>query len=105
MSGDVRVAIFDGGVPKGHPLTTWVNPFELPGMMAAPDEYLLHGIGVSSAALFGSIDPKKPLPRPYSDIDHLRVIYGDPGQDPHELYEVLERIEGVLESRDYDLST
>lgn len=79
FSGDVRVAIFDGGVPKDHPFIAGVNPIELPGMTAAPEEYLSHGVGVSSAALFGNIDPKEALPCPYSYIDHYRVIDGDPG--------------------------
>ena len=62
----------------------------------------LHPVGVSSAALFSSIDPAKTLPRPYSYIDHYRVLDDDPSQDPHELYEVLERIDSVLKSRAYD---
>jgi len=102
VSSDVRVAIFDGGVPENHPLTSWVIPHELPGMTSATDEFLSHGVGVSSAALFGHIDPKEPLPRPYSYIDHYRVLDDVPGQDPHELYEVLERIEDVLGSQEYD---
>lgn len=32
ISNDVRVAIFDGGVPSGHPITQWVTPYELHGM-------------------------------------------------------------------------
>ena len=102
VSSDVRAAIFDGGVPENHPLTKWVVPHELPGMAKANDKFLSHGVSVSSAALFGHIDPRKPLPRPYSYIDHYRVLDDAPGQDPHELYEVLERIEGVLGSQEYD---
>ena len=102
ISSDVRVAIFDGGVPAEHPLTEWVIPHELPGMALATAEFQSHGVGVSSAALFGHIDPREPLPRPYSYIDHYRVLDDSPGQNPHELYEVLERIEGVLGSQDYD---
>lgn len=102
VSEDVRVAIFDGGVPANHPLTQWTVPHELPGMAPAQDEYLSHGVGVTSAALFGHIDTKVPLPRPYANIDHYRVLDEAPGQDPHELYEVLDRIEGVLSSQEYD---
>lgn len=102
VSEDVRVAIFDGGVPKNHVLTQWVSPLELPGMLPATDEFLSHGVGVTSAALFGHIDTKAPLPRPYANIDHYRVLDNAPGQDPHELYEVLDRIEGVLSSQEYD---
>lgn len=98
VSEDVRVAIFDGGVPNNHILTQWVSPLELPGMLPATAEFLSHGVGVTSAALFGHIDTKAPLPRPYANIDHYRVLDDAPGQDPHELYEVLDRIEGVLSS-------
>ena len=101
-SNDVRVAIFDGGIPADHPLTRWVTPFEFPGMRPAQKHYLEHGVGVSSAALFASIDPAKTLLRPYSFIDHYRVIDDDPSLDVHELYKVLERIESVLESQNYD---
>ena len=102
VSDEVRVAIFDGGVPDDHPLTQWVVPREAPGMKDATDEFLTHGVGVTSAALFGHIDPRAPLPRPYTFIDHHRVLDDAPGQDSHELYEVLDRIESVLSSREYD---
>lgn len=102
VSNDVRTAIFDGGVPEGHPLTEWVIPYELHGLAPATEEFLSHGVAVTSAALFGHIDPKLPIPRPYSFIDHYRVLDSVPGQDPHELYEVLERIESVLAQHEYD---
>lgn len=99
VSEGTRVAIFDGGVPEGHPITQWVTPFEIEGMLPASDDLYEHGVAVSSAALFGHIDPKKPLPRPFAAIDHYRVLDEAPDQDPHKLYEVLERIEGVLADR------
>lgn len=102
VSDDVRVAIFDGGVPEGHPITEWVTPFELEGMLPATDDLHEHGVAVTSAALFGHIDPKKPIPRPFTPIDHYRVLDEDPNQNLHELYEVLERIEGVLNHQEYD---
>ena len=102
VSDDVRVAIFDGGVPDDHLLTQWVVPREAQGMKPVTDELLFHGVGVTSAALFGHIDPRAPLPRPYTFIDHHRVLDDAPGQDPHELYEVLDRIESILSSHEYD---
>ena len=102
VSSDVRVAIFDGGVPENHPLTQWVITRESHGMKPATDELLSHGVGVTSAALFGHIDPRAPLPRPYTNIDHYRVIDDVPGNDQHELYEVLERIESILSRHEYD---
>ena len=96
------MAIFDGGVPANHPVTQWAIPHESPGTKPATDEFLSHGVGVTSAALFGHIDPSAPLPRPYSHIDHYRVIDNAPGQNQHDLYEVLERIESILSSHEYD---
>ena len=101
-STDVRTAIFDGGMPSNHPLALWVMPLEEGGMKPASDELLSHGVGVSSAALFGHIDRREPLPRPYTYIEHHRVLDDAPGQDPHELYEVLARIERILSNHEYD---
>lgn len=102
VSRETRVAIFDGGVPPGHPLTEWVTPYELPDMLPATQDLYEHGVAVTSAALFGHIDPKKPIPRPFAAIDHYRVLDEDPAQNLHELYEVLERIDGVLSGQHYD---
>ena len=102
VSDNLRVAIFDAGLPDSHPLTKWATPHEFPKMEAATDAFLSHGVAVTSAALFGHIDPKKPLQRPYSPIDHYRIVDTAPNQDLDELYEVLERIEEILESQEYD---
>lgn len=102
LGNSPSVAIFDGGVPAGHPITQWVTPFEFAGMPPATEELLEHGVGVSSAALFGHIDPRVPIPSPFNKIDHYRVIDNSPEQNPYELYEVLERIETVLSSKKYD---
>ena len=102
VSDNVRVAIIDGGMPEGHPLTQWVTLRESAGMNAAIGELLVHGVSVTSAALFGHIDPQLPLPRPYTFIDHHRVLDDSPGQNPHELYEVLERIDDIISSNEYD---
>lgn len=102
VSDKVRVAIFDGGIPEGHPITEWVTPYEIEGMLPATDELHEHGVSVTSAALFGHIDPKKPIPRPFAAIDHYRVLDEDPKQNLNELYEVLDRIDGVLSHQEYD---
>ena len=102
VSSDIRVAIFDGGMPENHPLTNWVKIHELPGLQTTVPEFLSHGVAVTSAALFGHINSRKPIPRPYSYIDHYRVLDNAPGQNPHELYEVLERVESVLSTEEFD---
>ena len=98
----IRVAIFDGGVPKGHPIRKWTKAIEPPGIGHTIDEFQKHGVGVTSAFLFGHIDPKKGVGQPYAPVDHYRVLDTAPGQNPHELYEVLGRIDKVLVEKEYD---
>ncbi len=98
----IRVAIFDGGIPKGHPISKWAKAIEPAGIGKAFPAFLQHGVGVTSAFLFGHIVPGKPLDRPYAAVDHYRVLDMAPGQDPHELYEVLDRIDRILVEKPYD---
>lgn len=99
---NLKAAIFDGGVPVDHPICLWTRPFEFPDCDPAEPELLEHGISVTSAFLFGHLDPNQPLPQPYCYVDHYRVIDNAPGQNPFELYEVLNRIEDVLSEEKYD---
>jgi Subtilase family len=101
LDPNIRVAIFDGGIPKGHPMGKWVKAIEPPGIGKTIGDFQKHGVGVTSAFLFGHIDPAKPLGRPYASVDHYRVLDATPGQNPHELYEVLARIDRVLVEKDY----
>jgi hypothetical protein len=98
----IAVAIFDCGLPKTHPFGKWASAKEIAGTAAPVEKFLVHGTGVTSAFLFGAIDPALPLPRPYANVDHYRVIDGDPSQDPFELYEVLGRITAALDGKHYD---
>lgn len=102
LDPNIRVAVFDGGLPDDHPLTVWANPLDGPSLGPSDKELLKHGIHVTSALLFGHIDPVQPMPQPYANLDHYRVLDNDPGQNPHELYEVLDRIETILSANDYD---
>jgi len=98
----LRAVIFDGGIPDGHPLTRWATTLDAPGVGSEETELLEHGVGVTSAFLFGHLDPKQPISRPYCYVDHYRVLDNVPGGNPYELYEVLERIMNVLETNNYD---
>lgn len=99
---NLRVAIFDGGLPDQHPLSTWATPIDATGGGGTIPEFSEHGTAVTSAFLFGHIEPGKPLPQPYTAVDHYRVFDTTPGQDPHELAVVLARIDKVLNSQHYD---
>ncbi|MEZ2224347.1 S8 family peptidase [Rhizobium sp. RCC_161_2] len=103
MDTTIKVAIFDGGLPDNHPLTSWATPIDTTGIGGAHDDLRRHGVHVTSAFLFGHIDPTKPLARPYAPVEHYRVLDTDPSQDPEGLYEVLYRIDQTLLSRQFDL--
>ena len=98
---NIRVAIFDGGVPKNHPIGKWVKTIDPPGIGGSIPDFQKHGVGVTSAFLFGHIDPATPVSRPYTAVDHYRVLDTAPKQNPHELYEVLARIDQVLVEKQY----
>ncbi|MBU8546362.1 MULTISPECIES: S8 family peptidase [Roseomonadaceae] len=103
MDTSIRAAIFDGGIPHGHPLTRWATPIETAGLIAPTNDELEHGVAVTSAFLFGHLSSLSGLPTPYCKVDHYRVIDSAPGQDGTELFEVLERIQSVLNQEKYDL--
>lgn len=105
LDPNLKVAIFDGGLPDNHPLAAWAKPIDATGGKPPIKDCTDHGVAVTSSFLFGHIDPTKPLPQPYSSVDHHRVFDLDtlPGQDPHELAIVLERVDKVLSNSHYDL--
>lgn len=104
LSSDVRVAILDGGLPGTHSIGPWLNEYRLSDSSShdypgGPD----HGLGVTSAFLFGPLPHDGEAPRPYSFVDHHRVLDSDiQGEDPLELYRTLTHIEDILISRQYE---
>lgn len=102
LSGEISVAIFDGGIPAGHPLTQWVKIMPVHGIGPSKQSLYDHGVGVTSAFLFGHINPKIPMPVPFANVDHYRVLDTIPSKNSYELYEVLERIVAVLNTKKYD---
>lgn len=99
-----RVAILDGGLPAHHPLAPWLTGYRKLDPSAPDDpDGLEHGLGVTSAYLFGPITPNGMAGRPYAPVDHLRVLdKGIKHEDPLELYRTLGLIEQVLLSRQYE---
>lgn len=103
LSDEPTVAILDGGLPDTHILTPFLGRYEKSDPDAADlHEYLDHGIGVTSAFLFGPIEPGQEAPRPYSYVDHFRVLDARvEDENPLDLYRTLAHIEEVMLSRQY----
>ena len=104
IAPDIRVAVFDGGVPEASPLTPWVNRIDLPGVGDTVPELEQHGHNVSSAVLFGSLIPGTAASTPFAQVDHYRVLDADAREDPFDLYDVLQRIDSVLSEKKYDFA-
>lgn len=103
LSNEPSVAILDGGLPSQHVLNHYVgNYFKSDDAAADVASYLDHGLGVTSALLFGPVEPGEEAKRPYSYVDHYRVLDElSNGEDPYELYRTLGHVEEVLLSRQY----
>ena len=102
LDADLRVAIFDGGLPDHSPLSRWVHSTDPPGIGAPVQEFQKHGHDVLSALLFGSLVPGAPAAQPLTKVDHYRVLDEESSNDPFGLYDVLHRIDDVLNSSRYD---
>ena len=102
LDSTLRVAVFDGGLPDDTVLQPWVTSYPVTGGQPV-DDYVVHGHDVTSALLFGSVDPDQEIERPYSHVDHYQVLDSVADEDdPFELYSVITRIESVLAQRNYD---
>jgi hypothetical protein len=103
LSNEPTVAILDGGLPEKHVLQHYIRRYEQSDQAAADvADYLDHGLGVTSAFLFGPVEPGGDAARPYAYVDHFRVLdASSDGEDPYELYRTLAHVEEVLLSRQY----
>ncbi len=101
LDPNLRVAVFDGGLPKASPLSPWTNAFDGPGVAASTPELLRHGSTVTSAVLFGSVAGLQ-ADLPVCPVDHHRVLDKNSYGNSFELYEVLERVRVVLAQRNYE---
>ena len=103
LSTEPKVAILDGGLPSVHALSSFIGRYELSDPTASDvKDYLDHGLGVTSAFLFGAIEPSREADRPYAPVDHFRVLdAASAHEDPFELYRTLAHVEEILLSRRY----
>lgn len=101
INPDLRVAVFDGGLPDSTPLTPWARSIDPPGIDAPVADGLWHGQAVTSALLFGTLRAGEEAQRPFACVDHYRVFDVQSENDPHKLYDVLKRILDVLSTTPY----
>ena len=101
LDPNLRVAVFDGGLPETSPLKAWANALDGPGVGESEPDLLWHGETVTSATLFGSAANDQ-TERPLCRVDHHRVLDKDSKKDPFELYEVLERVKSILDKNNYE---
>jgi hypothetical protein len=101
LDKQLRAAVFDGGIPAIGALKPFVGRFEPSGIGPAVEEYVDHGTAVTSAALFGPLAKGEPVQRPYGLVDHYRVLDDKSDKAPYELYDALNLIRDVLQSRKY----
>lgn len=72
MASDFRALILDGGFAAG--LLPWVNASDAAGVPSKASS-LSHGLAVTSAFLFGSIeDGQQQLQAPFCNVEHVRVL-------------------------------
>lgn len=103
-SQSISVAILDGGLSKQSHLSRWVNTYiESDDKSTDDPDGITHGHSVTSAFLFGPLAPGEESNRPYSNVDHIRVLDSNSAHEsPYELYRTLGHVEDVLISGQYD---
>ncbi len=98
---ELRAAVFDGGLPSDHPFPACVVCKDAPGIGRPTAMGLRHGVQVTSAMLYGPLAAGDEPTRPYSNIDHWRVLDSD--GDDFELMTTLDRIMDILEQNSYEV--
>ncbi len=93
LTSDIRAVIFDGGLPESVDLKRWITYIEAVGVGNPIPRFVQHGLGVTSALLFGPLESGKPLRQPFCPVDHVRVLGAEQGADSDlEYVNVLDRI-------------
>lgn len=90
-----RAVIFDGGLPDQAKtaLKPWVTLIEPPGIGRPSPVFQEHGLGVTTAFLFGPLRRGQSLPVPLCPVDHVRVLDEKTGAgNDVDYFDVLDRI-------------
>ncbi len=103
LDKSIRVAIFDGGVVQDGLFDKWVSLHQGTDVKNVLPDFETHGTGVTSAFLFGQLNAKTKADRPYSYVDHYRVLDLESGID-EDIYDVLNRITDVLKTKRYNFA-
>ncbi|WP_394849621.1 S8 family peptidase [Pendulispora brunnea] len=95
-----RAVIFDGGLPVAaqNALAPWAKLIQPVGLGPAVPAFEEHGLGVTTAFLFGPIPRNQSPAAPLCAVDHVRVLDDKTGSanDP-DYFDVLDRIVGHLD--------
>jgi hypothetical protein len=104
LDPNVRVAIFDGGLPSNSVLSPWATAKEPKGIGKPVPSYLAHGQHVTSALLFGHLGEGRAITKPPCRVDHWRVLDEMSGVNDvqMQLFDVIQRIHSVLSTHKYD---
>ena len=103
VSEAVSVAILDAGLPDEHPMDPWVEYADEVGGVTIPlPDDLQHGLAVTSATLFGHVDPDVELHQPYTNVKHFRVLDSTDNDAGLAIPRVLSRIRNVLTRNEFD---
>lgn len=99
LNAQLRVAVFDGGLPASMDFAPWVRSFDADGVGPAVKAYQDHGAAVTSALLFGPLGEGAPATVPFAGVDHYRVLDTSSGAGDLEILDVLDRILPVLDRK------
>jgi len=104
LDPNVRVAVFDGGLPPDSVLAPWATHKEPKGIGKPVPAYVAHGQHVTSALLFGHLGDGRSTTKPPCRVDHWRVLDELSGVNDiqMQLFDVIQRIYGVLSTNQYD---
>lgn len=96
-----KVAVFDVGCDVAPQLNGWVTKYYLKNQL--PSQGVRHGTMVNSAVLFGPMGKSLPL-NPVAHVDSYQVVDPADRSNKFKLYEALDRICQILDTKDYDFA-